>query len=79
MDGAFDVPADRQFLRNDATLHLCAFRDHNSRGAKLTLDLTENGQRPVADNLADNRKAGTDRGVLGRRRGCNGGAWSLLR
>jgi hypothetical protein len=32
MDGALDMAADRQFLRNDLALHLCPFRDHDRRG-----------------------------------------------
>ena len=48
MDGAFNVAADRQFLCDDVALHLCAFSDHDGRGAYLALDVTKNRQAPVA-------------------------------
>jgi hypothetical protein len=50
-----------------------------STAEACTLDVTKNRQTPVADNLAENRKAGTDRGDLGRRRGCSGEAWVRCR
>ena len=52
-DGALKVAADCQFLCDDVTLHLCAFSDHDIRGAYLTLDATKNSQGPMADNLAE--------------------------
>src|SRR6516165_9799358 len=64
MDGALDVAADRQFLRADLALYLCPFGDHDGRGAYLSLDVTKNSQGPMADNLADDRKARTNRGGL---------------
>jgi hypothetical protein len=60
MDSALNVAADRQFLRDDVAFHLCAFGNRDDRGAYLALDLTKYCQASVADNLADNRKAGTD-------------------
>jgi len=60
MDGALNLAADRQFLCDDVTYHLCAFGDHDDRGAYLSPDVTKNSQSPVADNLADNRKARTN-------------------
>src|SRR5215471_21480352 len=62
MEGAFDAAADRQFLRAELALYLCPFGDHNGRGAYLSLDVTKNSQGPIADNLADDRKARTNRG-----------------
>ena len=55
----------------------------DSRGVYFALDVTKNPQRPFANDLADNRKAGTDGGDRfwrpRRRRVCNGGAFDLLR
>src|SRR4029077_6530492 len=79
MDGALDMAADRQFLRDDVALHLCAFSDYDGRGVKLALDVTKNRHGPMADNLADNRKAGNDGGDCFRRLRCCGGASHLLR
>src|SRR5215470_8227499 len=62
MEGALDVAADRQFLCADLALYLCPFGDHDGRGAYLSLDVTKNSQGPMADNLADDRKARTNRG-----------------
>ena len=62
MDGALDVAADRQFLCADLALYLCPLGDHDGRGAYLSLDVTKNSQGPIADNLADDRKARTNRG-----------------
>src|SRR6516162_8477392 len=62
MDGALDVAADSQFLCADLALYLCPFGDHDGRGAYLSLDMTKNSQGPIANNLADNRKARTNRG-----------------
>src|SRR5215469_10571242 len=62
MDGALDVAADRQFLCADLALYLCPSGDHDGRGAYLSLDVTKNSQGPMADNLADDRKARTNRG-----------------
>src|SRR6516162_8882344 len=62
MDGALDVAADRQFLCADLALYLCPFCDHDGRGAYLSLNVTKNSQGPIADNLADDRKARTNRG-----------------
>ena len=59
MEGALDVAADRQFLCADLALYLCPFGDHDGRGAYLALDVTKNSQGPIADNLADDRKART--------------------
>ena len=56
MDGALKLSADRQFLCDDLTHHLCAFGDHDNRGAYLTLDATKNSQGAMADNFADDRK-----------------------
>src|SRR5215831_14481541 len=78
MDGALNMAADRQFLCDDVALHLCAFGDHDGRGVQFALDVTKNRQAPVADNLAEYRKVGTDRGDFGRRRGCNGRPWHLM-
>ena len=55
-DGALKVAANCHFLCDDVTHYLCAFGDHDIRGAYLTLDATKNSQAPVADNLADDRK-----------------------
>src|SRR6516225_9898858 len=62
MDGALDVAADRQFLCADLALYLCPFGDHDGRGAYFSLDVTKNSQGPIAHNLADDRKARTNRG-----------------
>src|SRR5689334_9948736 len=81
MERTFDLAADGQFLCDDLALHLCAFGNHNCGGAQLALDPSKNSDGAVADNLAANRKAGTDRGDLWRRRGYYGRSWSwhLLR
>ena len=60
MEGAFDVAADRQFLCAELALYLCPLGDHDGRGAYLSLDVTKNSQSPIADNLADDRKARTN-------------------
>src|SRR5262249_34117935 len=62
MDGALDVAADRQLLCADLALYLCSFGDHDRRRAYLAIDVTKNSQGPIADNLADDRKARTNRG-----------------
>ena len=46
MDGAFDVAADRQFFRDDVTLHLCAFGE--ARSARVRYPITATGA--VMDN-----------------------------
>jgi len=46
----------------------------------FALDVTKNPQRPFANDLADNRKAGTDGGDrFWRRRVGSGGTFDLLR
>ena len=55
-DCALNVAANYQFLCDDVTHYLCAFSDHDIRGAYLTLDATKNSQTPMADNLPEDRK-----------------------
>src|SRR5262245_2407018 len=62
MDGALDVAADRQFLCANLALYLCPFGDHYGRGPSLAFDVPKNSQSPVAVNLANDRKARTNRG-----------------
>jgi hypothetical protein len=47
-DGALKVAANCHFLCDDVTQYLCAFSDHDIRGAYLTFDATKNSQTPMA-------------------------------
>src|SRR5215472_13124007 len=79
MDGAFNAAGDRQFLRDDLTQHLCALSDHDGRGLQLAFDVTKNCHGPVAGNLPNNRKTGTDGGHCFRSRRCrDSGALHLV-
>lgn len=55
-DCALNLAANCHFLCDDVTQYLCAFSDHDIRGAYLTLDATKNSQAPMADDLAEDRK-----------------------
>jgi hypothetical protein len=46
-DCALNVAANCQFLCDDVTHYLCAFSDHDIRGAYLTLDATKNSPWPI--------------------------------
>ncbi|MGB9327733.1 MAG: hypothetical protein WCB47_17955, partial [Pseudolabrys sp.] len=72
-----------QFLRDNIALDLRAVTYLDSRGVHFSLHVTKNRQLPLANNLAENRKARTDGGGrLWRRRRrqvSNTGAFHLLR
>src|SRR5215218_9964196 len=59
-DGALDAAADRDFLRLDTALDLCAFADHELGGAQLALDSAEDLRWTTAFDVADDRHAGAD-------------------
>jgi hypothetical protein len=80
MDRALDATADRQFLRDNIALDLRAIAYLDGRGVYFSLDVTKNGELPLADNLADNRKSRTNGGSrFCRRRLSNGRAFDFLR
>src|SRR5215831_277593 len=59
-DGALDAAADRDVLRNDAALDLCAIADEKIGGAQLAFDAAEDLRRTVAFDVADDRHSGAD-------------------
>src|SRR5262249_47745924 len=59
-DGALDAAADRDVLRNDAALDLCAVADEKIGGAQLAFDAAEDLRRTVAFDVADDRHSGAD-------------------
>src|SRR5215472_9160977 len=59
-DGALDAAADRDVLRNDAALDLCAIADKKIRGAQLAFDSAEDLRRTIAFDVADDRHTGAD-------------------
>src|SRR5262245_27794636 len=59
-DRALDAAADRDVLRDDAALDLCAIADQEIRGAQLAFDSAEDLRRTIAFDIADNRHAGAD-------------------
>src|SRR5262245_26369954 len=81
-DGALDAAADRDVLRNDAALDLCAIADEKIGGAQLAFDAAVDLRRTAAFDVAHDRHSGADarawprvrprgpprRGRVGRRR-----------
>src|SRR6266540_1980818 len=59
-DRALDAPADRDVLRNDAALDLCAIADEKIRGAQLAFDSAKDLRRTIAFDVADDRHTGAD-------------------
>src|SRR5262244_2201470 len=59
-DGALDAAADRDVLRNDAALDLCAVADEKIGVAQLAFDAAEDLRRTVAFDVADDRHSGAD-------------------
>src|SRR5262249_58122152 len=59
-DGAFDAAADRDVLRNDAALDLCAIADEKIGGAQLAFDAAVDLRRTAAFDVADDRHSGAD-------------------
>jgi hypothetical protein len=55
-----DAAADRDFLRQDTAFDLCAFADHEARGAQFAIDPAEHLRRPPAFDVANDRHAGSD-------------------
>src|SRR2546430_3057981 len=66
-DRALDAPADRDVLRNDAALDLCAIADEKIRCAQLAFDPAEDLRRTIAFDVADDRHTGADAGACRRR------------
>ena len=52
-DGALDAAADRDVLRNDAALDLCAIADKKIGGAQLAFDAAEDLRWTITFDLAD--------------------------
>src|SRR6266567_3350398 len=59
-DGALDAAADRDVLRNDAALDLCAIADEKIGGAQLAFDAAEDLRWTAAFDVADDRHSGAD-------------------
>src|SRR5262249_16796165 len=79
-DRAFDATTDRQFFRDDIAFDLRAIADLDGRGVHFPLNSTQYRPSSLADDLADDRKPGADRGRrLLRRLVCSGGAIHLRR
>src|SRR5213080_3341971 len=54
-DGALDAAADRDVLRNDAALDLCAIADEKIGGAQLAFDSAEDLRWTIAFDVANDR------------------------
>ena len=61
-DRTLDATSDRQFVGDNIALDLRAIAYLDGRGVDFSLHVTKNRQLPLANNLADNRKSGTDGG-----------------
>src|SRR5262245_12359140 len=59
-DGALDAAADRDVLRNDAALDLCAIADEKIGGAQLAFDAAVDLRRTAAIDVAHDRHSGAD-------------------
>src|SRR6516164_2805020 len=59
-DSAFDTAADRDVLRNNVAVHLCAVADQEIRSAQFAFDSPEHLRWTVAFNFADDRHARAD-------------------
>src|SRR5262245_6889163 len=59
-DGALDAAADRDVLRNDAALDLCAVADEKIGGAQLAFDAAVDLRWTAAFDVAHDRHSGAD-------------------
>src|SRR5262249_18458347 len=66
MDRALDAAADRDVLRDDAALDLCAITDQKIGGAQLAFDSAEHLRWTIAFDIADDRHGGADARICPR-------------
>src|SRR5262245_5962801 len=65
-DRALDAAANRDVLRDDAALDLCAIADQKIRGAQLAFESAEDLRGTITFDIADDRHAGADAGTCPR-------------
>src|SRR6516164_7062435 len=65
-DGALNMAADRDVLRNHAAIDRCAIADQEIGSAQLAFNSAEDLSWTIAFNLTDDRHAGPDARVRSR-------------